>query len=355
MTPKNILLTFDYEIYFGSCSGTFKDCIEKPVQAILEVLREFNIKATFFVDILHYWRLETLGRVREAKQIKRNIQSILDEDHDVQLHIHSHWIHTKERGDGGWDFAEEYYRLHDLPSSSDDNPAIETLEGCVIHTKELLQDICQEVNSDHNIFAFRAGGWRLQPFHKLRQSFLRAGLRVDSSVLPGCRYPNVAPAFNFEDAPRLGSWRFSDNELVVDPEGPFTEIPIASHRPLNIAALSYRMLRMICGGDWCSWGHGQPMGGKNNKNKHAARMKKAKIIGLPFARTVFRYPNFETLTHYENEWVIRKYLEYIGCLGPIVTLSHPKGMSPAAMVNMRAFIKKYIDHTSFETFTEYAG
>ena len=51
---KNILLTFDYELFLGSRSGTVDNCLIIPTSKILEVLKRHGAKAVFFIDTSYY-------------------------------------------------------------------------------------------------------------------------------------------------------------------------------------------------------------------------------------------------------------------------------------------------------------
>ena len=353
MTTPSILITFDYELYFGERSGTFEDCLERPTAAILDTLDDCGIKVTFFVDVLYYWRLVSLERHEEAARLKARIQGLLEQGHDVQLHIHPHWVHTTVREDGGWHFPYESFRLHGLPHSSDPDPPIDTLEGCIIRTQSLLEAMCREVKPDHTVFAFRAGGWCLQPFADLRSAFLRAGVRVDSSVNPGGKIEDAVQGYDYSHAPRKGSWRFDTHELEADPNGPFLELPITTVHPRNITALTFRALRKLGRGNWRRFGQGTPM--RSPEAQQATRAKKLRILLLPFGHSTVKYMNFDTMTRRELNWVMRTYLKRTGGEGPIVSLSHPKAMSPSALREMAAFVREHRERSRFETFAQYAG
>ena len=52
MATKNILLTFDYELFLGHISGSVNDCLILPTNKILSILSDQNIKhSMFFVAI----------------------------------------------------------------------------------------------------------------------------------------------------------------------------------------------------------------------------------------------------------------------------------------------------------------
>ena len=56
---KNFLLTFDYELFLGSQSGTAQNCLIIPTNKLLALLSETKSNAIFFIDILYLF-LESL-------------------------------------------------------------------------------------------------------------------------------------------------------------------------------------------------------------------------------------------------------------------------------------------------------
>ena len=46
----NVYFTFDYELFFGSNSGTVQNCILKPTYELIKIAEKHNVKFVFFVD-----------------------------------------------------------------------------------------------------------------------------------------------------------------------------------------------------------------------------------------------------------------------------------------------------------------
>ena len=63
---KTIILTYDYELFFGDHSGTVSKTLIEPTNLLLEQFEKSNLKATFFVDYLmiKYLGLNTDERSR---------------------------------------------------------------------------------------------------------------------------------------------------------------------------------------------------------------------------------------------------------------------------------------------------
>ena len=164
-------------------------CIFEPIDALTLLIDEVSAKATFFVDIFHYYKLKELKSHHPAldeqeKDFRRNVQHLLHLGHDIQLHLHPHWLDAVylER-ENRWRFSYERYRLHDLEVS---NRGVESIGGFVKFGKELLLDICREVDSEHEVIAFRAGGFFVEPFSYIKNALDVNGIHIDSSVVRNC-------------------------------------------------------------------------------------------------------------------------------------------------------------------------
>ena len=77
---------------------------------------------------------------------------------------------------------------------------------------------------------FRAGGWCLQPFSKMKEAFKVAGLTIDSTVFSGGKNTIDPYYYNFANCPDKDHWQFSDDLCQEDEDGIFTEYPISHYR-----------------------------------------------------------------------------------------------------------------------------
>ena len=214
----NIFVTFDYELYFGSRTGTAQKCILEPTQKILEMAKPYQAHFTFFVDVLYLMKLKEYATIKsldeEFKAIQHQLRALIKQGHDVQLHLHTHWINA-EYTHGKWKLDYDKYRIHTF--SSDE------IDEIVSDSVSFLEELTQQ-----KVFAVRAGGWCLQPFDKLQEAFQRHGIWLDSTVF--YKGYNDAPTnlFDFRKSPDLDTWNFSEDPLQIEPEGNFTELPISS-------------------------------------------------------------------------------------------------------------------------------
>ena len=214
-----ILLTLDYELFFGRNSGSIGSCLLMPSQKILEILDRYNVKATFFVDAgfveclkresAHYPELE-----KEYFTLREHISFLAKAGHDIQLHIHPHWEDSKY-SENGWNIDTKRYRLHDFPK--------EEVHKIVKEYKKVLEDIIGDT-----VFVFRAGGWCIQPFDYLIDALVSNGITIDSTVFSEGYYSSDTHSFDFRGAEDKTIWKFHNNPIQENKSGTIIELPISS-------------------------------------------------------------------------------------------------------------------------------
>ncbi|WP_193165112.1 polysaccharide deacetylase family protein [Microbulbifer hainanensis] len=215
----NTLLTLDYELFFGDHSGTPQRSMIGATERLLAVLDEYEAKAVFFVDACYLLRLREYSCLfprlkHDYRQLVRQIQKMESEGHQIQLHIHPHWADSYYNGIR-WEMVTRRYRLHDWRHE-------EVLQIVSRATAELNRHLVNPV------FAFRAGGWCIQPFERVREALVENGIYVDSTVFAGGRSQSDTHSFDFSAAPARDSWQFDGDPCVPEEGGCFTEIPISS-------------------------------------------------------------------------------------------------------------------------------
>ncbi|MBL7924400.1 MAG: hypothetical protein JNL88_09385 [Bacteroidia bacterium] len=215
-----ILLTFDYELYFGDHTGTVEKCMLGPTRMLMEMAERQGVRLCQFVDVGFLIRLEAERKRHPA--LEKDYLAVCDQlhllsknGHDLQLHIHPHWEDSYYDGTR-WICVTNRYKLDDFSDAE--------IEEIVQRYKDKL-----EVFTDvGKITAFRAGGWCIQPFQRLRAPLWRAGIRIDSSVFPNGHYESELYRYDFRGVPLKGSWPFDEDPCIEKQDGPFTEIPISS-------------------------------------------------------------------------------------------------------------------------------
>lgn len=243
------LLTFDYELFFGRCTGTVARTMIEPTRALRELAARRGVKLVFFVDAGFILRMR--AEMHQSAQVAadhdavcRQISELAADGHEIQLHIHPHWEDSTWSGDG-WRIDTRRYALHDFePAQIDD---------IVRRYTAVLRELA---GPDH-AFAYRAGGWVIQPFAKLGPALAAQGVVIDSSVYRGGFAESSVHRFDFRTAPDASRWHFEDDPLRVQSGGRFLEVPIASHWvwPWNYWGLA--AARKLGGTEHRSFGDGQ--------------------------------------------------------------------------------------------------
>ena len=218
----DIYLTFDYELFFGEKTGTVEKCILEPTDSLLEIAKKHSIQMTFFVDVGYLIQLEKWGMkypllLNDLDNIKNQIRSIVSLNSKVQLHIHPHWEKAIHNGDKWLIDTKNCYKIFDF---SDDE-----ITRIVKEYKSYLDDLI-----GYSTTTFRAGGWCIQPFDRLKSVFKEVGLKKDTSVFVGGQFESKDYYFDFRNAPQKSSYYFEDDICVEQKNGSFLEVPISSHR-----------------------------------------------------------------------------------------------------------------------------
>lgn len=215
----NIVLTFDYELFFGSETGTVEKCMIEPTERLFHLFGD-KVRAVFFVDIGFLVRAKDFVEsnpelAHSVQQVEGQIQKMLVLGHDVQLHIHPHWERAHYKS-GKWKIDTlGAYRLDDFSD--------EEIDRIVRKYKAALDALV-----GYKTTVFRAGGWCIQPFERISGLFQDLGIRIDSSVIPGFKYETNHYKIDFSTISRQSPYRFTRNVEEVVENGVFLECPIAS-------------------------------------------------------------------------------------------------------------------------------
>ena len=218
----NIFLTYDYELFFGESTGSVQKCIIQPTERLLELSKKHSIAMTFFVDVGYIIKLSEYAHSHhelkeDLSKIEGQLQEIISTGNDIQLHIHPHW-EKSFYADGKWNcVTDNAYKLDDFSDAE--------IVDIVKRYKFFIDELTGSKTT-----TFRAGGWCIQPFNRLKEVFQELEIRYDSSVFPGGKFESTHYAFDFTNAPHKSSYRFEEDVCVENKDGYFTEFPISSYR-----------------------------------------------------------------------------------------------------------------------------
>jgi hypothetical protein len=273
---KKIILTIDYELYLGDKTGSVKECMIEPTDRLLDILDINDSKMTVFWDILHFYKLlELQDKFPELKKdriaIQDQIHKMVRKGHDIQLHLHPHWLDAKYLNKK-WKFIYNRFKLHSL--SKLDNPEdINTVLGCITISKNLMEEIVKMEDKHYKVTSFRAGGYLIEPFDEILETFYKNDIYIDSSVVPDLKNDHNVYAFNYKNYPRELIYKFDRYISKIDNSGNFTEIPITTYKIPLLRRLYFTLLKRF---KYKNFSNGRKGTGSESSNKK--KLKKTKKI-----------------------------------------------------------------------------
>jgi peptidoglycan/xylan/chitin deacetylase (PgdA/CDA1 family) len=313
------LITLDYELYFGREVGSAKHCMLRPVEALLKVVDRHGAKLTLFVDAGYLCRLQEQADgapelLQDYDQISSQLKDLVEQGHDVQLHIHPHWEDSSYRN-GAWQIDTGRYRLHDF-----DNREAARI---VADYKRALTDIVGD-----RVFAYRAGGWCLQPFEPIGEALAAHGVWLDSTVYRNGYSPDDIRGFDFRDSPNSTSWRFNDNPLVPKEGGRFLEVPISACRVSPLFYWKLALLKKFARGAYKSFGDGQAM-----------------VANAAYYRALLTKPSHSVASiDGAKAGLLETAYRQLGQMdGPRIfnVMGHPKALTPDSLVKLDRFLGRH--------------
>lgn len=313
---KTIILSFDYELFFGERSGTVVKSIIEPTNMLMDVMEQNGMRGNFFVDYLMFRELENLTDSRaqaDLTMLKEQIRDMVRRGHRIELHLHPHWIDAKYNGDGTWNFNNfAHYSL----SSLDKETIVEMFTKGVAY----LTALAREVQLDYKIVAFRAGGWAVQPFSILREAFEACDIKLDSSVAykTFCRQENSE--YDFMRAPSKDMYCFSNDVCLESVSGTFWEVPIYTIQRNIFDKVVDKLFRILTP-FFKQYSDGNHLRKEDNLNNNQLSKKKTN-------RSMFCVSFLNTISFILHLFLIKN-RRYV-CL-----IDHPKDINPIALFNIR--------------------
>lgn len=321
-----VYLTFDYELFFGSETGTVKACMIDPTEQLLAICEKHTIPMTFFIDVgmllkMNEFKEEFPELANEYQAIISQIQRMESLGCSVQLHIHPHWENATYVN-GKWSInVDGCYKLSDF--SQEEATAI--IEKYFYFLQNL---VTQKITS------YRAGGWCIQPFDHVKETFRRLGITIDSSVFPGGKFESPHYAFDFTAVKRYAQpYRFESDVCVANKAGYFTELPISSW---HYSPLFYWRLYVL--GRLFPTNH--KMLGDGNFLAQPGR-KKAVLTSFTW--------NHVSCDGYYAALLQRQFRCYLRKKTDFVVIAHPKGLTRFSIRKLEQFIARTKGATEFLT------
>ncbi len=226
MIRKNILVTFDYELFLGRRSGSVQDCMTVPTEKLSEIMDNHGVKGIFFVDTTCLLRMREMAdqydRCRaDLQEVLQQLNSLSERGHHIFPHLHPHWKDAVyDHATNNWSLTDtRHYRLHSI--------GVDERKKILSDSIKLLHEVTQG-RTGQQIDSFRAGGWCIQPFSDLKPIFSELGVTNDFSVQKGFYQFTDAQYFDYSICPENHIYRFTDDVCKEDEKGEFVEYSINS-------------------------------------------------------------------------------------------------------------------------------
>ena len=218
-----LVLSFDHELSLGGARSYAHNLFE-PADALLDAANALKVPVCFFTDILCQLRFKEWDPAGFCAAYERQLQRAVLEGHEVQLHLHPHWV---EVGLAGGRFAlGNRYSLGDFANE----PPPNDMEGILSRGVVELHRVCAAADDRYRCRAYRAGGYSYGAAEERQTALLwQHGLRVESSVAKGYFLKTQSTGVNFRQMPAAANWFIEPGGRLASPgaQGLF-EVPIAS-------------------------------------------------------------------------------------------------------------------------------
>ena len=337
-----LLLTFDHELPLGGLNTSYEKALFEPTYRVLETADKQGVKVTLFSDILCAYKFREWDFNAFYTPFKNQLQYAIDKGHDVQLHIHPHWLTTKYDGKDfhpSADFSLACFRQ---------DTRFGGIPGIVKMSVESLREMFDE---HYRCIVFRAGGYCLFPeTYTILHALYDNGIRYDSSMAKGYYFKSDFSEVDFRKLPNEPNWIINPqnyHSALSDKSG-ILEIPIATipKTPFEMPT-RFKMKKYACRAveNRGKMIHQADTTGLVSKLKmlFAARMLTFDnhTLSLDYLLRIVRY----NMDKYRN-----KADEIMFCV-----ISHPKSMgdySFALMTDFISSVQKLYPDTEFVTYTQ---
>jgi hypothetical protein len=237
-----ILLTFDYELPLGDANDYHRSLFT-PADRLIDLATDLAVPIVLFTDICSAIRFKEWNLEGFYLPLRKQLKKALDNGHDLQLHIHPHWMssnYSDDRFIPSGDFS--------LSDFKDGKNGL-SIEGIIEQAFQELTAIAKEAKADYQCIAFRAGGYDVEPESKrILNKLYDLGVRIDSSVIKELYLNYNFSHIDYTGAPASSRWLISRHgPLIKELSSDLWELPITS-KPTSLADIIRRRLRKIVNG-----------------------------------------------------------------------------------------------------------
>lgn len=289
----------------------------QPTRELMKVGSDCDVNFTFFVDagmLCAFKRNMSIypELAVSYEQVISQIRELDRKGHTIALHIHSHWEDAVYEG-GKWVFDTSRYRLSSFSQQEADEIIRRYFNELSLHCEKPIK-------------AFRAGGWCVQPFEVFRSTFAELGIAIDSSLYKDGYMSTKSHQFDFRGMPSSTIWNFNSDPMMIEMDGIFTEIPIASTAYSRFFYLGMLWHRLLKTEKYRMFGDGRAIGGGRKRQLKSIAEGDFGVVSLDSYRC----------RQLKSAW--RKFLKSTPD-GHFVVIAHPKALSRASVEVLADFAK----------------
>ena len=156
-----ILYSDDYEVFLGGNLAQEKDVVIKTTERVLSTCESIGVPMTIFCDLACLWRYRELGYNEFPDLVDLQLKSAVEKGHDVQAHIHPHWLETQvtysAEGFSRYDFDLSKFLLGNwIQGNGASSPQF--CHNLFKRARSYLENLLCSINPHYRCMAFRAGG-----------------------------------------------------------------------------------------------------------------------------------------------------------------------------------------------------
>ncbi len=342
MQRIKLMLSYDHELSLGGAKS-YDINLFQPTRELFRLASDLDVPLVLFSDIWSAIRFRDWDSEGFYTPYRHQIEQAVREGHDVQLHIHPHWVDSTY--DGQTFHPSKRYKLADFKEDAPPND----IAGVIGRGFDEMTQICNSIDDDYKCVAYRGGGYNLEPETKtILSALMSRGVVLDSTIAKGMQYHSPVNRVDYRGMPTSANWFISpDGSPSQAAERGMFEVPIAA-MPRTISNNVPFLIRRILNKKHRYRSTGFTIGSKaSTKTNRISRLfpDSAWIVSFDgHARTANDV--LATLRYHVQQHKVDELIVCSAC-------SHPKFMGPYQRDVMATFIEKaraeYGDQLQFVT------
>jgi hypothetical protein len=325
---KNILLTFDYELFLGKNSGSVDKCLIEPTEKIRCILNKYNIIAIFFVDTTYLLRLAEVAQNNKVfkqnmTKIENQLQQLKEDGHYIFHHLHPHWLDAKYMPE------LDEWNLENISKYSFKNISVEERNRIFEFSDAFIRKFEGE-----NKVGFRAGGLYVEPISDFLTYFSKYNIKYEFSICPEDYSIGKNDSYDFRQYPNK-PYHFQTKVNKPELNGKYIEYPITRFKIAGLNKILNGIYHRLFSKSKNIYGNGSPV------NLGQVEKPKNNLFEL----------NIPLSLEFLNNFNYKLCISHLKKNDYIHFLSHPKLMSDESIDSMdkmlNILIKKYHLNSDF--------